>query len=126
MDRWALRIMGARVPASVSCLLAWCLTLPCVLCCFFLCVLAGVDEAGNVVYVMGTADGPLERHLYAVPLLASAPTPPIRLTVEPGMHTVKIDHQVLDSFTVQKGVSSLLWPRHQAHTVSMLIENSVF
>lgn len=46
-----------------------------------------------MVYVMGTADGPLERHLYAVPLLASTPTPPVRLTAEQGMHTVKLDHQ---------------------------------
>lgn len=54
----------------------------------------GVDESRNLVFFTGTADSPLERHLYACPLVADHPTPPVRLTAEPGMHSVKMDHSV--------------------------------
>jgi dipeptidyl-peptidase-4 len=46
-----------------------------------------VDEPRGEILFMGTVDGPLERHLYAVPLDASSPvTQPRRLTTEPGWH----------------------------------------
>jgi dipeptidyl-peptidase-4 len=46
-----------------------------------------VDEARRELLFIGTADGPTERHLYAVPLDAAAPQrAPERLTVEPGWH----------------------------------------
>jgi dipeptidyl-peptidase-4 len=45
-------------------------------------------ERGEVLF-MGTRDGVLERHLYAVPLDAPAPvSDPVRLTAEPGWHAV--------------------------------------
>jgi dipeptidyl-peptidase-4 len=48
---------------------------------------AGVNEGRAEVYVLGTADGPLERHLYAVPLDAPRPVErPARLTQERGWH----------------------------------------
>ncbi len=46
-----------------------------------------VDEARREVLFIGTADGPTERHLYAVSLDAGAPERrPQRLTSEPGWH----------------------------------------
>ncbi|WP_045119223.1 S9 family peptidase [Haliangium ochraceum] len=51
--------------------------------------LVGVDEEGGQVYVIATKDGATERHLYAVPLSGGAP---VRLTSEPGVHDVVIDH----------------------------------
>jgi dipeptidyl-peptidase-4 len=49
----------------------------------------GVDEANGRALVNGTKDGPLERHLYAVPL---GGTPAItRLTTERGVHHVTVD-----------------------------------
>jgi dipeptidyl-peptidase-4 len=50
---------------------------------------AGVDEERALVYLTGTRDGPLEAHLYAVPLAGGAPK---RLTPAPGTHQVVLDH----------------------------------
>ncbi|MFO0335982.1 MAG: alpha/beta fold hydrolase [Pseudomonadota bacterium] len=46
----------------------------------------GVDERRRLVYFTGTRDGYAERHLYSVPLDATAPTEPTRLTREAGWH----------------------------------------
>jgi dipeptidyl-peptidase-4 len=55
----------------------------------------GVDEEGSRVLVSGTKEGPLERHLYAVPLRGEtegANAPSItRLTSEHGVHSVRVD-----------------------------------
>ncbi|MCC6382254.1 MAG: DPP IV N-terminal domain-containing protein [Dehalococcoidia bacterium] len=45
--------------------------------------LVGVDEGRRLAYVLGTRDGALERHLYAVPLDGGDV---LRLTDEPGWH----------------------------------------
>ncbi|CAN0318970.1 unnamed protein product [Ectocarpus fasciculatus] len=59
----------------------------------------GVDQANDVVYVMGTYDSPCERHLYAVPLNNPKGAPggsakPVRLTEAPCMHNVIMDHRL--------------------------------
>ncbi|MDQ3458107.1 MAG: S9 family peptidase [Deinococcota bacterium] len=58
--------------------------------------LEGVDEEQGIVYLTGSAEGPLERHLYAVSLHAvSLPGgEPKRLSAEPGMHSVTLDHKM--------------------------------
>ena len=57
--------------------------------------IAGIDEAGGRVLFSGTKDGPLERHLYSVPLVANAADAAkaavTRLTAERGVHSVKVD-----------------------------------
>jgi alpha/beta superfamily hydrolase len=57
--------------------------------------IAGVNEAENVVYVTGTFHSPLERHLYALPLMAVtsyASSNPTCLTIDDkGMHTITMD-----------------------------------
>jgi len=68
--------------------------------------IVGVDVEKNAIYFTGTVDGPLERHLYAAPLLdpnntipapfnlrplMNVPAPPIRLTILSGMHYVVMD-----------------------------------
>jgi dipeptidyl-peptidase-4 len=49
--------------------------------------LVHIDETRGELLFMGTADGAVDRHLYAVPLDASTPTSqPERLSTEPGWH----------------------------------------
>lgn len=48
---------------------------------------AGVDEATGQVFYLSTQESPLERHLYRVPLDASAPQ---RLSQAPGFHSVSM------------------------------------
>jgi dipeptidyl-peptidase-4 len=49
--------------------------------------LVGVSEPRGEAYILGTADGVVERHVYAVPLDAPRPVGrPVRLTREPGWH----------------------------------------
>lgn len=47
-----------------------------------------VDENGGRALVVGTLDGPRERHLYAVPLAGGTP---VKLTSEKGVHGPRID-----------------------------------
>lgn len=51
--------------------------------------IAGVDEAGGRVLFMGNKDGATERHLYAARLDGEGDV--VRLTPEPGLHSVKVD-----------------------------------
>ncbi|KAG7397159.1 dipeptidylpeptidase [Phytophthora boehmeriae] len=53
----------------------------------------GIDLANNLVYFCGTADSPLERHLYVTSLLPTTATPPSpkRLTGAEGMHNIVMD-----------------------------------
>ncbi|GMF13132.1 unnamed protein product [Phytophthora lilii] len=55
----------------------------------------GVDLAHGRVYFSGTADSPLERHLYVTSLFPSSdrdpPLPPVRLTAAEGMHSIVMD-----------------------------------
>ncbi|KAJ0411190.1 hypothetical protein ATCC90586_008906 [Pythium insidiosum] len=52
----------------------------------------GIDVARGKVYFCGTADTPLERHLYVTSLFPGEAMPkPIRLTGPAGMHTVVMD-----------------------------------
>lgn len=60
---------------------------------------AAVDGKGGRVFFVGTKDGALERHLYAVPLGGGATT---RLTREPGVHHVEVardGHAFVDVFS---------------------------
>jgi dipeptidyl-peptidase-4 len=52
--------------------------------------IAGVDEERELVYFMATRETPTESHLYAVSLEGGEPR---RITTEPGMHTVVMDHE---------------------------------
>jgi len=54
--------------------------------------ISGVDETAGRVLFSGTKDGPLERHLYAVPLASEGAAASIsRLTPEPGVHSARVD-----------------------------------
>ncbi len=54
--------------------------------------IAGVDEAAGRVLFSATKDGPLERHLYAVPLASEGTAASVsRLTPEAGVHSVRVD-----------------------------------
>jgi dipeptidyl-peptidase 4 len=51
--------------------------------------LKAVDEGAGTVYFTGTRDDPREAHLYHVPLEGGEPR---RITTEPGVHDVLLDH----------------------------------
>ncbi|MGC9394432.1 MAG: S9 family peptidase [Anaerolineae bacterium] len=51
--------------------------------------LAGIDEKRGCIYFTATLAHPTEQHLYVVPLEGGAPR---RLSREPGMHAVTLDH----------------------------------
>lgn len=58
---------------------------------------AGLDESRGLIYFTGTADGPLECHLYAARLEVGGGAQvaaPRRLTRGRGKHAVVLDHQV--------------------------------
>ena len=50
--------------------------------------ITGVDEERGRVLVMGTREGALERHVYAIPLAGGEP---VRLTTEHGVHSAQFD-----------------------------------
>jgi len=54
--------------------------------------LVGIDQKRGFVYFTATRKTPLESHLYRVPLSGGMPQ---RLTQEPGMHQVVMDHRCL-------------------------------
>jgi dipeptidyl-peptidase-4 len=55
-------------------------------------MLGPVDEARGRVFIWATKDGPLDRHLYAVPLgVTDKPGEIVKLTREPGTHWPAID-----------------------------------
>ena len=51
--------------------------------------LAGVDEERELIYFTATLEHPTEQHLYVVSLAGGEPR---RITREPGMHAVTLDH----------------------------------
>lgn len=51
--------------------------------------LAGVDEKRGLVYFTASLDGPTESQLYVAPLEGGEPR---RITLDPGFHTVELDH----------------------------------
>jgi dipeptidyl-peptidase-4 len=51
--------------------------------------LAGIDEEHELIYFTATLEHPTEQHLYVVPFDGGEPR---RLTHEPGMHAVTLDH----------------------------------
>ena len=62
---------------------------------------ACVDVSNDLIFFHGTADSPLEKHLYYAPLMAGDPcTEPIRITESGGMNSVVMDKRgalVVDS-----------------------------
>ncbi len=52
--------------------------------------LHGVDEEAGLAWFSATLDGPTQCHLYSVPLAGGEPR---RVTADPGMHRVVVDHR---------------------------------
>lgn len=62
----------------------------------------GVDISSNRVFLCGTKDSPLERHLYAASLAPSEQPALVRLTAAEGMHSIVMDNacsQFVDVFS---------------------------
>ncbi len=83
--------------------------------------IVSVDEAGRVVYFLGTRETVLERHLYALSLDGGEP---VRLTSEPGWHDVAVapDHsRFLDTWsTLDQG------PRVDLRAIDGKVEATLF
>ena len=67
---------------------------------------SGIDEDAGVLYVTGTLESPMERHLYRVPLgtegTNGAPTEPARITRRAGWHSINLSNDLryyLDTFS---------------------------
>jgi dipeptidyl-peptidase-4 len=77
---------------------------------------------------MGTADGVLERHLYAVPLDTPDPVPsPRRLTEEPGWHAVSVSDngdRWVDTWSSRSHSPSVAVHSRDGGTISVLHEPS--
>ena len=48
----------------------------------------GIDEAEGALYVTATIESPIERHLYRIPLAAASRAEAVRITRQPGWHTI--------------------------------------
>ncbi|POM79380.1 Dipeptidyl peptidase, partial [Phytophthora palmivora] len=75
----------------------------------------GIDLAQGRVYFCGTADSPLERHLYVASLFPTSepPLPPTRLTGAEGMHSIVMDsscHMFVDVYSNTTPCFNLLLP----------------
>ncbi|KAK6936688.1 Peptidase S9, prolyl oligopeptidase, catalytic domain [Dillenia turbinata] len=71
--------------------------------------IAGVNEAEGFVYFTGTADGPLESHLYCAKLFPDESSPlqaPQRLTHGKGKHVVVLDHQMQSFVDIHDSLDS--------------------
>ncbi|XP_078431331.1 prolyl oligopeptidase family protein [Wolffia australiana] len=70
---------------------------------------AGVNDKAGIVYFTGTADGPLESHLYCAELFPdwALPLPaPRRLTPGKGRHAVVLDHGMQQFVDVHDSIDS--------------------
>lgn len=87
--------------------------------------LKGVDEDGGRVYFQANADGPLERHLYAVSL-AGAPEEMTRLTRDPGWHTTSLSADLsvfTDKFSADGVPPKVALNRIDGERIAWLEEN---
>ena len=87
----------------------------------------GLDEAAGVAYVTTTAESPLQRHLYAVPL--DGQTAPRKITAQPGWHSVNLsaDRQYyIDAYSNSTTPTS--WTLHQTadgQQIAVLEDNAL-
>ncbi|KAJ6887889.1 dipeptidyl aminopeptidase 4-like isoform X1 [Populus alba x Populus x berolinensis] len=71
--------------------------------------IAGVNEAGGMIYFTATLDGPLESHLYRAKLYPIENNPlqaPVRLTNGKGKHSVVLDHRLQNFVDIHDSLDS--------------------
>ena len=84
----------------------------------------GIDEATGQIYVTTTAESPMERHLYRVPLAGGAPT---KITGEAGWHSVDLSRDFryfIDSYSNATTPATTSLYRTTGEKVSTLVDNA--
>ncbi|WP_218827538.1 S9 family peptidase [Rubricoccus marinus] len=83
----------------------------------------GIDEAEGQIYVTTTARGPLERHLYRVPLAGGAP---VQITEQAGTHSVDLSRDFdyfIDTYSNATTPATTALYRTSGDQVSVLVDN---
>ena len=83
----------------------------------------GVDEAAGVAYVTTTAESPLERHLYRVPLDGGAPQ---KVTTGAGWHSVDLSRDfdyVVDTYSTSTRPATTTLYRTTGEALDVLVDN---
>ncbi len=84
----------------------------------------GIDEEAGQIYVTTTARGPLERHLYRVPLAGGAP---VQITQQAGTHSVDLSRDFdyfIDSYSNSTTPATTSLYRTSGDRVSVLVDNA--
>ena len=84
----------------------------------------GIDEEAGQIYVTTTAEGPLERHLYRVPLAGGAP---VQITKAPGTHSVDLSRDFdyfIDSYSNATTPATTTLYRTNGEQVAVLVDNA--
>ncbi|WP_412063633.1 DPP IV N-terminal domain-containing protein [Rubrivirga sp. IMCC45206] len=84
----------------------------------------GVDEAEGMAYVTTTAESPMERHLYRVPLAGGAP---VRLTTGAGWHSVDLSRDFdyfVDTYSTATTPATTTLYRGDGTLVEVLVDNA--
>ncbi len=84
----------------------------------------GVDEAEGMAYVTTTGAGPLERHLYRVPLTGGAP---VQLTIGAGWHSVDLSRDfdyMVDTYSTSTTPATTTLYRTTGEELAVLVDNA--
>ena len=84
----------------------------------------GVDEAAGMAYVTTTAESPMERHLYRVPLAGGAP---VKLTTGAGWHSVDLSRDfayMVDTYSTATTPPTTTLYRTTGEELTVLVDNA--
>ena len=84
----------------------------------------GVDEAAGMAYVTTTAESPMERHLYRVPLAGGAP---VKLTTGAGWHNVDLSRDfayMVDTYSTATTPPTTTLYRTTGEELTVLVDNA--
>ena len=84
----------------------------------------GVDEAAGMAYVTTTAESPMERHLYRVPLAGGAP---VKLTTGAGWHNVDLSRDfayMVDTYSTATTPPMTTLYRTTGEELTVLVDNA--
>ncbi len=85
----------------------------------------GVDADQNV-YFTATAENPAERHLYHTPLLTANGAAPVKVTQDPGWHSINMSgdlHYFIDTFSNREIPTTTLLDKSDGSAVKVLENN---
>jgi len=91
----------------------------------------GIDEAAGTAYFTAAIDSPLERHLYSIHLdlaedTGTTPATPVRITQEPGMHSINMSSDLryyIDTYSSATTPPVVTLHRADGHAIKVLESN---